>query len=38
MGTAANRPCWRRARAEGKELEEMYELHLGSQTIFHVSG
>lgn len=38
LGKEANRPCWPKARAEGKELEEMDELHLGAQTISRLSG
>lgn len=37
-GKEANRPRRRKARAEGKNLEEMYELQLVEQTIFHESG
>lgn len=37
-GKEANRPCRRKARAEGKKLEEAYELQLAEQTIFHASG
>lgn len=38
LGKEANRSCWPKARAEGKELEEMDELHLGAQPISRLSG
>lgn len=34
-GKEANRPCRRKARAEGKNLEETHELQLVEQTIFY---
>lgn len=37
-GKEENRLCRRKARAEGKKLEETHEIQLVEQTVFHVSG